>query len=476
MKLKDIIKPNVAICLFVCVAFSIIIFHNYLLFNVQNGDTMPTKGPVQHYFRKDDKKISRKSRMESHTYFIAVNFYNSAVILESFIPELKLLLNKLGPYRCYVSIWENDSTDGTQKILHALEIQLTKMGVKNTIVTETATLVELCKQSGAVECLTPNMFKHGVRDANANTRIAMMAYFRNKPLQPLYKSFEIATTSTVVDNNKKKIPSTTDHLFPLAENNDGTKVLFFNDIYFSHYDVIKLIDTNKMNYNLACALDFEHFQVYDLWVLRDMNGLIVHPFFPYFWDSDSYWKMLLGKPIQVYSCWNGLVVFDASVLHGGSNTDDNNINNNKTSSSKPIRFRTWVDFEKRAPLPQSRNIISKKDLQIYEENVFHFPDCAASECYLFSKDLWDSGYKKIFINPSVRVDYDLTQRNLRLFLSPIVNFATGLLWILKGPKYVDQKNEYSHHISADSNNKMIEYDNLMPPTNVRCGIHYATDN
>mgnify|MGYP000390505215 CR=1 FL=1 len=30
--------------------------------------------------------------------------------------------------------------------------------------------------------------------------------------------------------------------------------------------------------------------------------------------------------------------------------------------------------------------------------------------------------------------------------------------------------------AADSNNKMIEYDNLMPPTNVRCGIHYATDN
>ena len=57
-----------------------------------------------------------------------------------------------------------------------------------------------------------------------------------------------------------------------------------------------------------------------------------------------------------------------------------------------------------------------------------------------------------------------------------MNFATGLLWILKGPKYVDQKNEYGHHISDASNNKMIEYDNLMPPTNVRCGIHYATDN
>ena len=56
---------------------------------------------------------------------------------------------------------------------------------------------------------------------------------------------------------------------------DQTKVLFFNDIYFAYQDIIKLIDTNKMDYDLACALDFQNFKIYDLWVLRDINGLVV---------------------------------------------------------------------------------------------------------------------------------------------------------------------------------------------------------
>ena len=82
-------------------------------------------------------------------------------------------------------------------------------------------------------------------------------------------------------------------LFPHAPLNGGTKVLFFNDIYFSHYDVIELIDTNKMNYDVVCALDFENLKIYDLWVIRDIIGLVLHPMYPYFWDLDSYWKMLL---------------------------------------------------------------------------------------------------------------------------------------------------------------------------------------
>ena len=39
------------------------------------------------------------------TYFIAANFFNSADVLSGFVPELKRLLEALGPQRCYVSIW-----------------------------------------------------------------------------------------------------------------------------------------------------------------------------------------------------------------------------------------------------------------------------------------------------------------------------------------------------------------------------------
>ena len=437
-------RASIFMSFLTCFAFSMILFSNHVIFHAeQRGVSLEGGSEVGHI-----RKVSRLNRVRSNTYFIAVNFYNSAAVLKGFIPELVLLLNLLGPNRCYVSIWENGSTDGTVEILHAFELRLKEMGVRNSIVTETTSLEKLCEQSGADECHTPNMFKHGVRDSNAITRITMMAYFRNKPLQPLFKSFE-----------KDVVKNSSNTLFPHAPLNRGTKVLFFNDIYFSHHDVVELIDTNKMNYDLACALDFENLKIYDLWVIRDIKGLVLHPRYPYFWDLDSYWKMLLGQPIQVYSCWNGLVAFDASVM------------NNK-ASTQPVRFRSWTDMEKRAPLPEKSKKMTEKENAVYEKNVFHFPECTASECHLFSKDLWDAGYNKIFVNPLVRVDYDSTQRYLRLILSPFINFATGCIWILKGPQYTAEYNENNDA----ANNKDVNIHTNVPPVNVRCGIDYVMEN
>ena len=120
------------------------------------------------------------------TYFIAANFFNSADVLSGFVPELKRLLEALGPQRCYVSIWENGSSDGTKGILRALKRDLDNMGVGNSVNTSEVSFVDLCVEAGLGEC-SEETFKNGVRHTVASTRIQMMALFRNKPLVPLYK-------------------------------------------------------------------------------------------------------------------------------------------------------------------------------------------------------------------------------------------------------------------------------------------------
>ena len=389
-------------------------------------------------------------RIKNKKYFIAANFYNSESILSSFFIELMHLIDSLGYDRCFVSIWENGSTDGTKNMLRNFEEHLNKLKVQNHIVTENASLIELCQQAGADECLTPHMFAHGVRDATASTRIAMMALFRNKPFEPL-RQFYTAVREEAP--GMESGGSTVRDFFASDAALDQTKVLFFNDIYFAYQDIIKLIDTNKMDYDLACALDFQNFKLYDLWVLRDINGLVVNPWFPFFWDTPSFFKIISGDPLPVYSCWNGVVVFDASVL------------GNRTGHM--IRFRSWKNGEKRSPFPVT-NRLSEEDIRTYNSNTFNFPHCTASECQLFSKDLWESGHTKIFVNPSVRVDYDISQRYLRILFSPLINFASGLIWIFKGQKYVEEIRKYTE-LQRISNTRI-------PPINVRCGIDYYKEN
>ena len=197
-------------------------------------------------------------RIKNKKYFIAANFYNSESILSSFFIELMYLIDSLGHDRCFVSIWENGSTDGTKNMLRNFEEHLNKLKVQNHIVTENASLIELCQQAGADECLTPHMFAHGVRDATASTRIAMMALFRNKPFEPL-RQFYTAVREEAP--GMESGGSTVRDFFASDAALDQTKVLFFNDIYFAYQDIIKLIDTNKMDYDLACALDFQNFKL-----------------------------------------------------------------------------------------------------------------------------------------------------------------------------------------------------------------------
>jgi hypothetical protein len=388
-----------------------------------------------------------RNKLEIDTYFIAVNLFNSSSVLHSFIPELKQLIVALGTDKCFVSIWENGSSDGTKVMLKRLQYDLDAMKVKNKIVTTNATIIQLCNEAGLSSCSLAE-FANGVRHTVATTRIKMMALFRNKPLQPLYNYLEY--NGTIYD------------LFPyISETNVNTintrfktNVFFFNDILFSYKDAIKLLRTNKMNYDLACALDFHFINLYDLWVLRDINGLVVSPTFPYFWDYNSFWRLCFGQPVRVYSCWNGLVVFDASVLLTKTNRRDLN------RSKLGIKFRTWNHKEKRAPKPKIN--LTYEEMKIFENSVFG-AECPVSECQLFSKDLWDAGRTNIYVNPLVKVDYNPYYRLLRQLLAPITNTVTFIFWVI---------GHHSKHLIYHK----APGEAVRAPLEIKCGIDYAKEN
>lgn len=380
------------------------------------------------------------------TYFIAVNFFNSSDVLSGFVPELKRLLETLGPQHCYVSVWENGSSDGTQGMLRSLKLDLDAMGVGNRIIISDVSIVDLCVEAGLKKC-SEKTFKNGVRHTKASTRIQMMALLRNKPLAPLYRHLGENKARLI----QKLYPQLQDE--PKKIDRAKTMVIYFNDIWFSHTDVVQLVNTRKMDYDLACAVDFHPFaKLYDLWVLRDINGLVLNPWYPYFWDDKSAWDVYYGRPVRVYSCWNGLVVFDATVL-GTSN-----------QTGAGIRFRKWRPLEKRAPTPVKKHL-SKAEKEVFDKSVFDDDNCSVSECQLFSKDLWDAGRTRIYVNPAVKIDYNRYHRLLRMALLPIVDAATFLVWYFKSPYKFD-------FIMNPSTNGTVTH----PPIDVKCGIDYATQN
>ena len=133
---------RVALMLMLVLALPLIVRYNALTGMVDRGAFGKKASWRRHYTTVGN----RGGR--TLTYFVAVNFFNSADVLSGFVPELKRLLEALGPQRCYVSIWENGSSDGTKGILRALKRDLDAMGVGNSVNTSEVSMVDLCVEAG----------------------------------------------------------------------------------------------------------------------------------------------------------------------------------------------------------------------------------------------------------------------------------------------------------------------------------------
>ncbi|KAG8216632.1 cryptococcal mannosyltransferase 1-domain-containing protein [Butyriboletus roseoflavus] len=208
-------------------------------------------------------------------------------------------------------------------------------------------------------------------------------------------------------------------LEPLVEKGGYDKVVFSNDIYIEPETIIELLNTADGEYDMACGMDFGHFGLYDMWVLRDKKGRlgsgmyvpsITFPMrgrwktyltlrWPYFFDIEDYEAMQTESPVPVFTCWNGIVVFKADPvlpIH---------LRSNRTLSSDPLPFELPAthpaahDPSLRGPNPALTPPVRFRASAPGE--------CFSSESFLLLYDFRRLfNMQRILVNPRVIVGYD----------------------------------------------------------------------
>jgi alpha-1,3-mannosyltransferase len=232
----------------------------------------------------------------------------------------------LGPESCALSIVEGRSTDGTFEVLAALR--------------------PLIEDLGGLY-----FFNSTDIDPSQGARIAKLAELRNMALAPILSD-------------------------PTWYSDEDTNVIFLNDVAICSEDILELLHQRIVqSAAMTCAMDWtyvgEHPTFYDVWIARDMAG---ETFFniPPDGNWDSAWNLFWANddararynahlPFQVFSCWNGAVVF----------------------SAKPI-------------------------LEKVVDPAFHATgpgECFRGEPEVFCKELWKAGHGRIAVVPSVNLEY-----------------------------------------------------------------------
>ncbi|CAE6447673.1 unnamed protein product [Rhizoctonia solani] len=271
--------------------------------------------------------------------FIAINLLQNEELMPTLTRELVALIRVLGPDRVFVSIYENASMDLTIMHLRLLCQVLESLGTPYKVIAKGLTELQQ-KENGH--------------------RISRLSAVRNAALEPLSNPSEFDT------------------------------VLWLNDIFHCHTDVLELLlQKQQQGAVQACGIDYgPKGLIYDRWVMRNMRGM---PFYNQsdlveFFSSDITYKprpevlpfpedtldkaaLERGEPFQVFSCWNGVTAFSASAF----------------APPTSLRFRTALND------PNSKDGVTDK----------------ASECYLSSVDLWKHGMGRVMLVPRVKVAYSL---------------------------------------------------------------------
>ncbi|PWY93410.1 hypothetical protein BO94DRAFT_532344 [Aspergillus sclerotioniger CBS 115572] len=261
-------------------------------------------------------------------YFFALDLYQATHILLPLMGTIIETMRFLGPEYCALSIVEGRSTDGTYDILDRLKSELAAMGVRYYLSTND---------------LNPK--------AVWEDRIKHLSTLRNQALKPL--------TSAGVGK-----------FSPYAAD---TTVLFINDIVLCVEDLLELLYQHQFQHaQMTCAFDWNAGggSFYDSWVSRSMSGNL---FFEithdakYWLTQDMFFDDPLNQeryarhlPLQVYSCWGGMVILDAAPF-----------------VQRKLEFRDHREGE-----------------------------CHMGEPTLLAKDMWGQGMGKIVAVPAVNVAYE----------------------------------------------------------------------
>jgi alpha-1,3-mannosyltransferase len=263
-------------------------------------------------------------------YFFALDLYQVAHILPQLMGSIMQAINFLGPHNCALSIVEGRSTDGTYEILRSLAPQLEDLGISYFF-----QISDLSPQRKNPE------------------RIVLLAELRNLALRDLYEH----PSSYAAD----------------------TTIIFSNDVYTCPEDILELVHQQRFqNAHMTCGMDWanssnpEQPRLYDTWIARSMTGDTFYNdmfnwdggFFPDHAPTRARWEKYL--PVQVFSCWNGIVALTAKPFMDGT-----------------MRFRG----------------IEGADREKVDE------ECYQGEPNLLTKDMWYLGYNRIATLPTITTAY-----------------------------------------------------------------------
>lgn len=350
--------------------------------------------------------------------FIAANIVDEELIRGPWGSRVVELVELLGRENVFLSIYENDSGEGTRAALRELG---EKVQCKTAIISDHIDLASF----PTIQIL-PN--EERVK------RIGYLAHVRNKALEPL-------------THNKTSMP----HF---------DKLLFLNDIIFSPADAADLLFSTNMGsdgasrYHAACAMDFINpWKYYDTFATRDAEGYMLGvPFFPFFTSAGrgvSRGDLLDGlDAVRVKSCWGGMVAFEAKWFMGLQKKEMEQEQQSLSSSKKEKS-----ESKTKTKIPAQQQPTSPVRFRSLPELMWD-----ASECCLIHADIgqlttlspepWEDPQNfdvGIYINPFIRVAYDtrtfswleFTRRFERLY-SFVHNWVN---WLVSRPPYQPRRTE-----------------------------------
>jgi hypothetical protein len=253
-------------------------------------------------------KTLPKSYKKNTKFYIASNVFNIGNIIESYIGEMKKLINYLGKNNVIISLVENgDSKDNTRKYLEDFQDYLNENRIMNKFFL-TNEIEDPAKNYSVLK--------------STRFRIEYYAKLRNKCFEFLYEIENFDYNNTIV--------------------------LFFNDVIFSYEDIIYLLSTNHEDFDAVCGLDMINNHFYDTWVSIDLDGNHLKGSFPFFSNKEGQDLLVYHEPIRVFSCWNGVIAFKASPLE-----------------NRMIQFRSKFNYS----LPKQKVIFVKN---YYESECTYF--------------------------------------------------------------------------------------------------------
>lgn len=254
-------------------------------------------------------------KVPAQRYFIASVLHNDVKRIPSFTREIIKLIRLLHNSPVFVSIYEASSTDGTKAAIQPLVQVLETLNIAHRVV-------------------------HGNEIRNSDqSKSNFVATLRNRVMEPLYDE---DTTWMYFD-----------------------KVIFLDGSFFCGFDILDML--KHKDASITCGMDLalggpsgQDLVLRDPKALKDIDGRPFEQAYPYASVPQSIDAVVRHRPFRVYSCFDGLSVFDAAPMH-----------------THGIRFR--------------------------EPGL---NDCHAGQGTLLSADLWDRGFKNHILIPTVRTAKD----------------------------------------------------------------------